>query len=99
VNKGGHQRVQDADRRQANAHDIDRDRTGKVLRDNPTSAMGDPKRFDETEEVIAEKHDVRALSRDIGAGTHRDADVGFDERRSVVDAVANHGDRATLHLR
>ena len=38
-----------------------------------------------------ERH-VRALHRDVGAGSHRDADVGLRERRRVVDAVAGHRD-------
>ena len=38
-----------------------------------------------------------ALShRDVGAGAHRDADVGLRERGRVVDAVARHRDDAAL---
>ena len=36
-----------------------------------------------------------ALSmRDVGTGRHGDANVGLRQRRSVVDAVARHRDRA-----
>ena len=34
--------------------------------------------------------------RDVGAGAHGDADVGFGQRRRVVHAVARHGDDAAL---
>ena len=39
-----------------------------------------------------------ALHRDVGAGAHRDADVGLRERRRVVDAVAGHRDAPALRL-
>ena len=38
------------------------------------------------------ERDAGALHRDVGAGAHRDADVGLREGRRVVDAVAGHGD-------
>ena len=41
-----------------------------------------------------------ALStRDVGAGAHRDADIGCGERRRVVDAVAGHGDLGALRAK
>ena len=39
-----------------------------------------------------------ALHRDVGAGAHRDADVGLRQRRRVVDAVARHRDELALAL-
>ena len=42
-------------------------------------------------EVVVEQHEVGGLARDVGAGAaHGDADVGFVQRRAVVDAVARH---------
>ena len=44
-------------------------------------------------EPIVLEHDRRSLACDVGASpTHRDADVGFLQRRGVVHAVADHGD-------
>ena len=46
-------------------------------------------------QVVAEQRDVGGLERRVGAGgAHRDADVGGRERGRVVDAVADHRDRA-----
>ncbi len=46
-------------------------------------------------EVVAHERDVGGFDGDVAAdGAHRDADVGGRERRSVVDAVADHRDRA-----
>ena len=39
---------------------------------------------------------VRRLQRHVGAAAHGDADGSRGERRRVVDAVADHGDRALL---
>ena len=39
-----------------------------------------------------------ALDGDVGAGAHRDADVGLRQRRRIVDAVAGHRDALTLRL-
>jgi hypothetical protein len=38
------------------------------------------------------------LARGLGAGVHRDADVGLRERRGVVGAVAGHRHQASLRL-
>ena len=57
-------------------------------------------RVDEAGKVVADQHDVGALPRDVGARAHRDADARGGESRSVVDAVAHHGDRpAAVHER
>ena len=40
--------------------------------------------------VAAHQRDAGGLHRDVGAGRHRDADVGGGQRRRVVDAVADH---------
>ena len=44
------------------------------------------------------QRDAGALHRDVGAGAHRDADVGLRQRRRVVDAVAGHRDACALRL-
>ena len=41
---------------------------------------------------------VAGLFRGLGAGVHRDADVGLGEGRGVVGAVAGHGDEPALRL-
>ena len=49
-------------------------------------------------QVALHQRDAGALHRHVGAGAHRDADVGLRQRRRVVDAVAGHGDHAALGL-
>ena len=41
---------------------------------------------------------VGGFERDVGAAAHRDADICRGERRGVVDAVADLGDRPSLRL-
>ena len=45
-----------------------------------------------------QQRDAGALQRDVGAGAHRDPDVGLGQRRRVVDAVAGHRHLAPLRL-
>jgi hypothetical protein len=42
--------------------------------------------------------DPRALYRHVGTRSHGNADVGRSQCRSVVDAVAGHGDLAACGL-
>ena len=42
--------------------------------------------------IAPNQRDPRGLDRDIRSRAHRNADVGGRERRSIVDAVAGHGD-------
>ena len=47
-------------------------------------------------EIAFDQRDAGALHRDVGAGAHRDADIGFGEGGRVVDAVASHGHDAAF---
>ena len=58
------------------------------------AALGDGL-HDRREVVVGEDHFCRVLG-DLGAGPHRDADVGRLDRRRVVDAVPGHRDHVTL---
>ena len=40
-----------------------------------------------------------AFDRDVGAGSHGDADVGLGECRGVVDAVSGHRDNGAGRLK
>ena len=55
-------------------------------------------RADDAAQVALDQRDAGALHRDVGAGAHRDADIGLRQRRRVVDAVAGHRDDAALAL-
>ena len=44
-------------------------------------------------QVAADQGQVGGLDRRVGAGAHRQAQVGLGERGGVVDPVADHGDR------
>ena len=47
-------------------------------------------------QVALHQRDAGALHGDIRAGSHRDADAGFGQRRRIVDAVACHGHDAAF---
>ena len=47
---------------------------------------------DDAAQVAFHQRDAGALDGHVGAGAHRDADVGLGQRRGIVDAVAGHRD-------
>ena len=49
-------------------------------------------------EVADDEREVARLDRDVGAGAHRDAEIGLRERGCVVHAVADDGDPAPAGL-
>ena len=51
---------------------------------------------DDALKIAAQERDAGAFDRDVGAGSHRDADVGRGKRRRVVHPVAGHGDDPPL---
>ena len=51
---------------------------------------------DDAGQVALEQGDAGALDGDVGAGAHREADVGGGQGGCVVDAVAGHGHDAAL---
>ena len=59
-------------------------------------AAGQPDRVGRHPQVAAHEREVAGLDRDVGAGAHREAQVGLGERGGVVDAVADHRDHAAL---
>ncbi len=56
------------------------------------SAAGSPARS------LRIKRDVSRFGRDVGARSHRDADVRSRQRRRVVQSVANHRDAEAFGL-
>ncbi len=50
------------------------------------------------EGVGTHQYHVGSLDRHVGAGTDGDAEVGLGQRRSVVDAVADHGGPTAVAL-
>ena len=70
-------------------------RQQQVLTHDPTSPAGMGEHLGQVVQVVAHERDVGGFDGDVAAGSsHRDADRGGRERRSVVDAVADHRDRA-----
>ena len=59
---------------------------------------GQPDRVGGGAQVAADEGEVGGLDRDVGAGAHREAEVGLGERGGVVDAVADHRDDPALGL-
>ncbi len=65
-----------------------------VAHRRPAQAAG----ADQPAQIAVDQRDAGALHRHVGAGAHRDADVGLRQRRRVVDAVAGHRDATPLAL-
>src|ERR1035438_7773948 len=65
----------------------------EISHDDATAPAGNLDDLDHLQEVVAEKEHVGAFACDLGAGTHRYSDVGFHQRGSIVDPIANHCDR------
>lgn len=68
------------------ATQVDHDRAGEVLPDDPARASCDRKRFDEAGEVIAEQNHVSAFAGHVGSRSHGDTHACLRQGRSVVDA-------------
>ena len=78
--------------------DIVRDREGGQRAARHQQLLAEPDDLDELGRVAVEVDHVAGLARRLGAGVHREADVGLGERRRVVGAVAAHGDQAAARL-
>jgi hypothetical protein len=91
------QRIEESEGSKHDAEGVDADGAGEVLPDDAPCPSGDGERFDEALEIVAEQHHIGALLRHVGAGPHGHADIGFGERRCVIDTIANHGDDAFLN--
>ena len=60
-------------------------------------ALSEPQRLDKPRRILGVDRHRRGLRRDVRlAPAERDADVRKGERGRVVDAVADHHDRAAL---
>src|SRR5579875_1365719 len=99
-----HRAQQEADQRVQHAgRDRDRKRIvdkgeEQVLADIAHRRAAQPIGAGDAGEIAFQQRHPGAFDRDIGAGSHRDADIGQRQRRRVVDAVARHGDDMALPL-
>src|SRR5699024_9058604 len=73
-------------------------RPEQVRLDRAQGPAGEPDRVERGHQVPAHERDVGGLNGDVGAGAHRQAQVGLGQRRGVVDAVADHRDDLPLAL-
>lgn len=90
MDEGRQYRVQVSKGRQANSDSVNGYGPCKVRHDNAIAPARDLDDLDYLQQVVSEKKHVRALASDLGARTHRDSNVGFHKRRSVIDTVADH---------
>jgi len=65
MNECRQQRIEQSDRRKADARQIDDDRACEVLPDNAARASRDLERIDQSNQVVAEQHHVGALLRHV----------------------------------
>src|SRR5215470_17365269 len=85
VNKCRQQWTENAEAGEDNADRINGNGAGKVLPDDAPRLPRDGHSLREAHETVAKQHYVGALARDVGAGTHGDADVRLGKRGSVID--------------
>src|SRR5207249_8163715 len=50
--------------------------------------------FDDSPQIASHESYSSAFDSDVRAGTHGDANIGSRQRRSVINAIASHGDDA-----
>ena len=90
----GHRQSQPAYQRHQSQQGDDRDRPGQVLPDHRVGPPTEAERHRDTIQFFTGEDYVAGLQGDIGAGhPHRHPEVGGGDRRSVVDAVTDHGNR------
>src|SRR5260221_6233735 len=92
----GEHRRQDAGGGQGDEHQVVAERPAEVLADDPAGGAGQQDGVGDGADAAVDDGDVGGGHGRAGAGGDRDADVGGGERGGVVDAVADHGDRAAL---
>ena len=94
----GDDRVEQAERGDRDRDDVVAERPDEVLLDRRERGPAERDGLGDLRDVAVQERDVARLDRDVGAGAHRDADVGLRERRCVVDAVADHRDGESFCL-
>ena len=67
----------------------------KLTHHDAAGAAGGADGADQVVEVGAYQDHVGAFAGDVGARSHRDADIGPGEGRCVVDAVPDHREPVT----
>jgi hypothetical protein len=98
VDEVGQKRAKKPHRGEPNIEEIDCRRTYEVLSDDGPCAARHGEGVDEAREINAEQHDVGALTRDFRSRAHADADVGRREGGGIIDAITDHGHRASISL-
>ncbi len=95
VNERRQQGIEHSERSQTDADGINGQGTGKVRHYDAMTLPGDLDGFDEVQEIIPKKQNVRALASHIGSGAHRDSYICLRQRRRVINTVSYHGQYST----
>ncbi|MPN37514.1 hypothetical protein SDC9_185033 [bioreactor metagenome] len=77
---------------EGNPHCVVEEGPEQVLPDEPHGGAAQLDRGGDRVQPVPHQHHVGRLHGDVGSRPDRDADVCLGQRRSVVDAVADHGD-------
>ncbi len=93
---GGEHGRQDPGGGQRDEHQVVAEGPAEVLADDPAGGAGQQHRVGDGADAAVDQGDVGGGHRRAGPGGDRDAYVGGGQRGCVVDAVADHGDRAPL---
>jgi len=91
MNKRGQERIEKTECCHSHTHAVHDQRAHKILHDDPSAASRDPQSFDQLREIASNQNHVRTFSGHIRSRSHGDADIGLDQRWSVVDSITDHG--------
>ena len=94
VNKCCKQWIEHARGRQSDAECINTQSTEEIGPDDSPGAPREEERVGKFRQIVTEQHHIGALPGHIRSGAHGNSDLRFDQRRSVVDSIANHRDDA-----
>ena len=78
--------------------DVVGERPEQVALDRREGSPGEADGVDCGTQVASHECEVAGFDRDVGAGSHRETEVGLGESGGVVDSVADHRDDSSFVL-
>src|SRR3546814_1911814 len=81
-------------RSQRHADAVEQEGEGDVLHHLAIAVAADLPRLHDIRKPVVQDDDVGGIDGDVGARAHGDGDLRLHQRRSIVDAVADHGGAA-----
>ena len=87
MNEGREQGVKHTEGSQSDAHTVHGQGSGKVLHDRAMAATGNLDRIHQSQEIVANQHDLGALAGDLRTRSHGNTDRCLHQCRRIVDSI------------